>query len=228
MPSTSSRGQIVTDALSLAGRSQELKQSCNQWLNYFLRDVGLTFRFPELRKVGSPQTLAIGQSTAALPADFGAGMEKLGMIFGPDNKPLSEMSYEEFANTNGFPVGGAGSGRPYLYIVDLNARVFRFNGVADQAYLFTPTYFTQPPLLDVATSQDSQSVWLDNDMIAVQGLIWMIYQFTDDPREEAQEARVDRMLKKWQRETVKMGGTSRVLLSPARFKTIKFGGFHGP
>src|ERR1700758_2368302 len=112
MASAASRAIIVQQALSLAGRSNELKSSCNQWLEFFLRHIGLSFRFPELRKIGSPQTLAIGSATTPLPVDLGIGMEKSGMIFGTDNKPLNEMSYEEFAITNGFPPTGTGNGRP--------------------------------------------------------------------------------------------------------------------
>lgn len=226
MSSSVSRGQIVTDALSLAGRGMELKQSCNQWLNYFLRDVGLTFRFPELRKIGMTQQLAMGQNTASLPTDFGAGMDKYGMIFGPDNKPIEELSFEEFVTTRGFPIPNQ-TGRPQRYMVDLEAGVYRFDNVADQAYSFTPVYFKTPPLLSVDTSSDNQSVWLDNDLINVQGLMWFIYVFTNDEREVVQEQRIERLCNRWKRETVRLGGTSRVLPSPSRFKNTSYGGFGG-
>lgn len=230
MGSTATRGQIVQDALSLAGRSNELTASCRQWLNYALLDVGLTFRFPELRKTGTPVTLSAGQNTASLPIDFGAGMEKSGMIFGPDSRPLNEMSFEEFANSRGFPLANQ-TGRPQRYIVDLESGKFRFDNIADQNYYFTPVYFKKPPLLSTLSTADANSVWIDNDKIAVHALIWWIYVFTNDDREMAQEARVEKMLIKWQRETVKMGGTSRVLPSPSRFKNMAyqgFGNFTGP
>ncbi len=227
MSSVISRGQIVSDALSLAGRSTELKSAAAQWLNYFLAHIGTTFRFPELRKNGAQQVLPMGTSTVALPADFGSGMEKQGMIFGADNKPLDERTYEDFASNNGFQPT-PGTGRPFFYIVDREAGVFRFSTNADQAYPFFPVYFKKPPLVDPDPSNDSQKIWLDDDMIAVQGLMWMIYTFTNDEREAAQEARVERMLVKWIRETVKTGGTSQVLPSPRTFKTVRFGGFFGP
>lgn len=228
MSSTYTRGQIVTDSLALAGRGMELKQSCNQWLNYFLIHLSTTFRFPELRKVGSAQTLPIGSQTAALPSDFGCGMEKQGMLFGPDMKPLEETSYEEFAQNYGFFQTGTGNGRPVQYFVDREAGVFRFNRVADQAYSFTPVYFKQGPLLATDTSSDSSKIWLDNDLLAVEGLKWMIYVYTEDPREDKQAMKVDKILIEWKRELVKMGGTSRVLPSPSRFKNVKFGGTLGP
>lgn len=228
MSSVYTRGQIVTDALALAGRSSELRQSCNQWLNYFLIHVSTTFRFPELRKVGSVQTLSLGTQTAALPADFGNGMEKQGMLFGPDMKPLEEKSYEEFAQNYGFFQTGSGNGRPVQYMVDLNAQVFRFNRSADQNYSFTPVYYMACPLLGVDTAFDTSKVWLDNDLLAVEGLKWMIYVYTEDPREDKQGAKVEALINQWKRELVKMGGTSRILLSPARFKNVKFGGTLGP
>lgn len=230
MSSQYSRGQIVSDALSLAGRGMELKSSCNQWLNYSLRDLGLTFRFPELRKTGLSLTLPIGQTTAALPADFGAGMAKMGMIFGPDNKPIEELEYEEFATNQGFPIPNQ-TGRPLRYMVDRNAGVFRFDMTADQAYPLTPTYFMTPPLLNVDTSFDNQPVWLDNDMLAVQMLIWWIYVFKEDDREDKQEMRVMKLLQKWERDRVKLGGSTRILPSPSKFKNTSyrgFGGFMGP
>lgn len=230
MPSSVSRGQIVIDALALAGRGVELKQACNGWLNYALRDVGLTFRFPELRKIGTPQTLGIGQSTSPLPSDFGAGMDKSGLIFGPDSRPLNEISFEEFANSRGFPIPNQ-TGRPLKYIVDLNAGVFRFDNTADQIYSFTPVYFITPPTVPVDLAHDSVPVWIDNDIIAIHSLIWWIFIFTNDERESAQEQRVERLLNRWKRETVKMGGVARVLPSPARFKNTQymgFGGFMGP
>lgn len=227
MPSTASRGQICIDALSLAGRSNELMAACRGWLNYSLLDLGTTFRFSELRKIGSVSALPQGQSTAAIPSDIGLGMENSGMIFGPDNKPLQEVAYEEFANTRGFPVPNA-TGRPQKYIMDRNAGVFRFDCVADQAYPFTPVYFIKPPILPVDPSYDSQSIWLDNDIIGVHALIWWIYVFKEDPREQAQEKRVENLVLRWKRETVKMGGQSRTLLSPARFKNTAFGGLLGP
>lgn len=226
MASAYSKIQIIQDALALAGRSSELTQACRQWLNYGLRDLGLTFRFPELRKIGAQQTLAAGSATASLPADFGAGMDKFGMIFGPDNKPLTEVSFEEFATTQGFPIPNS-TGRPLFFLIDKNAGQFRFNMIADQNYNFTPVYFITPPLPTITSSDDTSSVWLDNDQIAVHMLIWWIFVFNKDEREAAQEARLNRMIVKWQRETVRIGGTSRALPSPARFKNTGFTGMGG-
>jgi hypothetical protein len=229
MSSAATRFQIVTDALALAGRGNELRQSANGWLNYSLRDVGLTFRFPELRKFGVLQTLATGANTAPVPSDF-VGMDKSGMIFGPDKKPLNEVSFEEFANNRGFPIPNQ-TGRPYRYMVDQEAGLFRFDNVADQAYTFQPCYFMTPPEVPVNSTGDTMNLWIDNDLIAVHALVWWIYTFTNDEREQIQEQRLERLLTKWKRETVKLGGTSRVMPSPQRFKNttyVGFGGFNGP
>jgi hypothetical protein len=228
MASAVSRGQIVTDALSLAGRGQELRGPAAGWLNYFLRRIGLTFRFPELRKNGAQQVLSLGLATAPLPSDFGAGMEKLGMAFGINNQPISEYSFEEFAYNNGFPQP-PGTGFSQFYVVDRQAGVFRFNKSADQAYTFTPTYFETPPQVPVDSGSDGLSVWIDNDVIAVEGLVHMIFKFTKDERENAQMQRVEALLNEWKRETTKLGGTSRVMPSPQRFKRMALNGFgYGP
>ena len=230
MSSAQNRGQLVADALSLAGRGSELKSSCNFWMNYWLRDLGLTYRFPELRKQGSVITLPQGSVTAPLPADFGAGMAKMGMIFGPDNKPLEELEYEEFANSQGDPIPNS-TGRPKRYMIDRQAGVYRFDMTADQAYSFTPTYYMMPPILNESTAYDNQPIWLDNDMLAIEGLKWYIYVFKEDDREAAQEARVQKILIRWERDRVKLGGSSRIQLSPSKFKGTSyrgFGGFMGP
>lgn len=224
MSSSTSRGQIVLDALSLAGRSTELKSAATQWLNYGLRDLGLTFRFPELRKTGSAQTLSAGSNTSPLPSDFGAGMEKSGMLVNDTGKVIEEVSFEDFSINQNSPIQNA-TGSPLRYIVSLESSTFRFDKNADKAYTLIPTYFKTPPLLSTDSSDDSKKIWLDNDAIAVHMLMWWIYIFTEDPREMAQEARVNRMVTRWQRETVKMGGTSRVLPSPARFKNLQYRGF---
>lgn len=224
MSSTATRSAIVLSALSLAGRSTELKTSANEWLNYFLLHVGLTFQFPELRKVGSSQTLALGTSTVALPTDLGNGMDKFGMIFGPNNQPLPECSFEEFSAKGGFSADPSATGKPQFYLVDKNAGVFRFNVAADQNYAFTPVYFIKPTLPSTDPSGDSDLLWLDNDIISVSGLMWFIYMFTEDAREPMQEARVERLLSQWKRETVKIGGSATLQLAQSVFKRSAFRG----
>lgn len=229
MASSLNRGQIVQQALTLAGRSTELKQSANIWLNMFLKHVSMTYRFPELRKVGAATSLSIGSSTAPLPSDFGAGMAKSGMVFGSDNKPMDEKDFEDFVVNNGFPpTNNTGSGRPMIYIVDREAGVFRFNMSADTAYPFFPVYFRLPTIPDASTQHDTDSVWISDDIINVEGLKWFIYVFTEDEREMAQEARVDKMLMKWERQVTQTGGVSRIMPSPARFKQTRFRGLLGP
>lgn len=224
MASTSSRQVIVQQALSLAGRSQELYAPACQWLNFFLTHVASTFRFPELRKVGTQQSLAMGSATAPLPADLGAGMEKQGILFGDEKIPLQEKSYEDFAYNSGFPgTSGQTQGRPLMYLVDREAGVFRFNTSGDQNYPFIPVYFKQAPLPAVTAAGDQSFLWIDNDLINVEGCVWFIYKFMKDEREMQQGIEVTKLLNDWKKELVKMGGTSRIMPSPDRFKRIKVG-----
>lgn len=226
MPSSASRSQIVTRALSIAGRGAELRASASDWLNEMLRDWSLDFRYPSLRKVGSPLTLPIGSNTVALPADFGAGMEKQGMLFGQENTRLNEKTPEEFSYLGGFPPSGTSNGRPMYYMVDRNAWVFRFNSAADQAYPFIPIYFQVSTDIDTSAAGDNTKVWVENDRLVTQGLVEMIYQFTGDEREEAQHQKVynpqQGLLAKWQRQVASMGGQNRIMPSPERFKIIRY------
>jgi hypothetical protein len=226
MSSSSTRAQLVTRALSLAGRGVELQSEANDWLNDMLRDWALDFKFPSLRKVGVSLTLSAGNSTLDLPSDFGAGMEKQGLLLGDEATPLGEKDFQEFTTLGGFPSSSAGSGRPVFYMVDKNAKKFIFNCVADRAYAVKATYYACPDRIPNTAAGDLQSVWPDNDNIVVQGLIERIYQFTNDAREAGQANKVyhpqSGMFTVWKRQLATMGGTSRVQLSPERFKRVRF------
>lgn len=226
MASASTRSQIVNRALILSGRGVELTSSANEWLNDMLRSWALDFRYPSLRKTGAALTLPIGSSTVSLPADFGAGMEKQGMIFSSSNIPMDEKSYEEFAMLRGIQVGNIVTGQPSFYMVDKVASNFVFNSVADQAYGFIPTYFRAPDTIPTDSSGDNTKVWVDNDELVVEGLIHKIYQYKEDVREQSQFNKLynplEGLLSKWQKQVGTMGGTSRVLPSPSRFRLVRF------
>jgi hypothetical protein len=217
MSSTSTRYELVIRALQLAGRGVELRSSVEQWLNDILKSWALEYKWPALRKVGSSQTLSAGTSTVSLPSDMGSGMESL--TFGDEKVPLDEYSMDEFVIRGGFPSSGASSGRPSFYTVDREAGLFRFNVAADQNYSFTPIYFKVPDAIAQTSSGDNQTVWVDDDNLVVQGLIQMIYQYTGDQREFAQEQKVNAMKATLKRGLVPMsGGPARMQLSRVRFK----------
>lgn len=230
MSSSSTRAYIVTRALTLAGRGVELQSEANAWLNDMLKDWALDFKFPSLRKVLVPSTLNMGSQNAPLPADFGAGFDKQGILFGVENLPMSEKTYEEFAFLKGFPQSGTTTGRPQFFMVDRNGGNIIFNSTADQAYPFQQTYFQLPASMPTDSSGDLLHPWPDNDNITIQGLIERIYQYTGDPRELQQWQKVygpggderEGMFTKWKRELFTMGGTSRVMPSPERFKFVRF------
>lgn len=220
MSSTSNRGQIVLRALGLAGRGVEIRDSANEWLDDLLQYWAQTYRFPSLRKIGDAITLSAGTSSVALPSDFGAGMAKLGLLFGTEKVPLSEKTDEEFITLNGFQ---APTGRPIFYMVDKNGGKFVFNTTADKDYTFIPIYFRLPSRIQNGLDGDTEKLWLDSDHLAVQGLIHQIYIFTGDDRELAQERVVEKILAKVLRSSMQLGGGSaRLGLSPERFRSIKF------
>lgn len=222
MASSLTRSKLVQLAVGKAGRGSELYSTASDLLNIMLRHWAITYRFPNLRKVGAQQTLNTGSTTVALPADFGAGMDKEGMIFGTEAIPLSEKTVEEFAFSGGWPPNAAGSSRPIFYIVDREAGVFRFNCTADQAYPFTPVYYKVPADIPTDSSGDNTHPWVDSDQLVIEGLVAAIYAWKEDEREFAQEKRVDRLMEQYRKGLMPMGGNQRIMLSPERFKTVRF------
>lgn len=227
MPSSANRYQIVTRALNLSGRGNELRAQANDWLNEMLRDWALDFQYPQLRVVGVAGTLPTGSSTATLPTDFGISFAKQGILFGVEKIPLDEKEYEEFVSLWGFPGSTTSPGRPRFYMVDRNGGNIVFNSVADQSYPFLMTYYKVPADIPTDATGDGQQVWVSSDNVVTQGLIERIYQFTLDEREQTQHQKVyhpeEGLLSKWQRQVAKMGGQNRLQLSPARFRTVRWG-----
>lgn len=218
MSSQSTRYEIVTKALSRAGRGMELRHQAETWLNDFLRSCALEFRWPQLKKIGDPITLSAGSSTASLPSDFGAGMDNL--LLGSERTPLDELSMDEFVTHGGFPADTLSSSRPRFYLVDRDQGVFRFGSTADQNYSVTPIYWRLPAAIPTPSSEgDLQKVWLDDDNLVIEGLIQLIYQYTGDQREFVQDQKVEAKKANIRRGMVPMsGGASRMTLSRSRFK----------
>lgn len=217
MPSKTTRLAIITRALKLAGRDMSLRTLAEELLNDVLRDEAFSYKYPDLRKTGTPITLLSGASTASLPSDIGAGSDNL--LFGPEATPMYEVSMDEFVFKRGFPSSTQNSSRPTYYCIDSDAAVFKFNCVADQNYSFIPVYYYVPDDIALGTSGDSSTVWIKNDLLAVQMLVEYLYQYLGDPREIVQAQRVEALRFKFRRGTVPMGGGStRVLLARNRFK----------
>lgn len=218
MASKSTRYQLVMRALTLAGRDARLRSEAEQWLNDLLRAWAFEYKYPSLRRTGSVVTLPAGSTTAALPADLGAGMDNL--LIGNDKIPLYEYSMDEFVSNNGFPgVLNPAQGLPSKYAVDENAGLFRFNSTADQNYDLIPIYYASPDPIPQTPAGDAMAVWMDDDQLVVQGLIEIIYQYTGDQREIVQGQKVDKLKNQYRRGAVPMGGGStRIMLARTRFK----------
>lgn len=221
MGSSSTRAQLVSAALTIAGRDVSITTLVNGMLNRMMRDWALQYKYPLLRKTGSAQSLAAGASTSALPSDFGAGMESL--LFGDERLPIYEKSSADFVYNNGFKPSSSGTGRPYFYMVDEQGGNFVFNVTADVLYSFVPVYFRVPADLATDTSGDSSSVWMKNDELVVQGLVHKIFQYMGDEREEIQKQRVDQIMAEFRRGSTPVGGGSpKIQLSRAIFRRRRF------
>lgn len=219
MASSITRYEIVIEALTLAGRSVELRGSAEGWLNRLLRKMAGEYKYPELRKQGDEITLSSGSQTAALPTDFGAGSDS--MLFGDERRPIYERMPDEFYQDGGVqPTANGATGRPNFYIIDREAGVFRFNCIADRDYAFIPIYFKMPP--NIATPDedgDDEYPWFSDDETLIQGLIWKIYQYTGDMRAKEQEQTFKRHLAEYRQGSVPPGGgVSRILPSRQRFR----------
>lgn len=222
MASSATRYQIVTRALTRAGRGVELRGIAEEMLNDLLRMIAGDYKFPELRKQGAEITLAAGSQTASLPSDFGAGMDS--MLFGDERKLMLEKMPDEFYQNGGVqPALNGATGRPNFYIVDKEAGLFRFNTISDKAYSFIPIYFKMPP--DIATPDqdgDDEYPWFSDNETLIQGLILSIYQYTSDVREQVQEAKFERYMGKYKQGSVPPGGgVSRILPARSRFRKLR-------
>jgi hypothetical protein len=211
MASSKTKLELVELACMQAGRGAELHGHAKDLLDLMLKSWALKAKYPTLRKIGSEVTLAAGTCTVALPTDLGAGSEN--MLFSDSGKPMDEKAPDEFLSSGLFPIAGR-TGRPCFYMLDKEASLIRFNTYADQNYTLIPIYFKIPPALIA----DTDTVWHEDDEGIVQGLVELIYQYKEDPRELAQGQKVDNKLANYRRGTVPTGGgTSRMRLS-SRFK----------
>jgi hypothetical protein len=222
MASSATRYEIVTRSLTRAGRGVELRGIAEEMLNDLLRKIAGDYKFPELRKQGDVVTLSAGSQTAALPTDFGAGMDS--MLFGDERKLILEKMPDEFYQNGGVqPTVNGATGRPNFYIVDKEAGLFRFNTISDKAYTFIPVYFKMPA--DIPTpDQDGDDMypWFSDNETLIQGLILSIYQYTSDVREQVQETKFNNYMGRYQQGSVPPGGgVSRILPARSRFRKLR-------
>ena len=203
----STRLQIVLKSLQLAGRGVELREICEDLLNDMLRSWALEFKYPQLSKQGTPTTLNAGSRYITLFSDYGAGMDNL--VF--DTSPMVELDRDTFVQYDGFRDA---VGRPQFYMVDEESQRLVFGRVADKNYTVLPFYYKIPAALTL----DTEKPWFKDDKTIVQGLIAEIYQYTEDPRENAQFQKVEFMMKKIRGGIVAMGGgPKKIPLSSTTF-----------
>lgn len=217
MGSRSTRADIVSRALQLSGRGQELKLLGNALLNDKLRSCALKFKYKPLMAIGSALTLNMGLSTSALPSDYGAGMANL--LFGDKKKPLEERELDEFIDNNGFKGISNANGEPTFYYVDKNGSNFVFNYSADQNYSFIPIYYQMSPVYAEDGTGDNLTVWYEDDDALVQLLIHRFYQYLGDSREQYQAGVAEKADADYRRGIApNQGGSARIRLSRSTFR----------
>lgn len=213
------RGEVVLEALKQAGRGVEIKDHASGLLNRVLRNLAFSGKFPSLKKPGDLITLGTGSLTAALPTDFGAGMDRL--MLGDERTPLEEYSLDDFIDAGGYygEAVGVNSSRPSFYTIDHEGRLIRFNVPADKAYSLRPIYYKVPADIPVDSGNDGDFPWFQNDQILIDHLVERIYQFTEDVREFEQAKKNKLDLGEYKRNVFpQAGGTQKVRLSPKVFR----------
>lgn len=221
MTANTTRAAIVNKSLQRAGRGNELKSLANEMLNDVLHDLAYTGKYPVLHKIGALTSLPPSTSTVALPSDFGIGMDSL--AFDDQIVPLVEYTKEEFADAGFMKTSINTTGRPVAYTIDLEGGLIRFDVISNIAYTFIPIYYKIPDAIPLDATGDNFKPWFPNDLVLVQKLIAEIYQFTEDPREIAQDAKADKKLAEYQRANFKIsGGSSRLRLAPQIFRRRQF------
>lgn len=221
MSSSATRYEIVTEALTRAGRDVGIRELAETMLNRMLRKWALEYKYPVLRKLGDVQTLSAGYSSLALALDYGAGMDSL--LLGTDRSPLYERSPDEFVQFGGIQGDSPRTGRPEFYMIDQQASLVRFNLQAAEAYPVQTIYYMVPDDIAVNDSDgDSSKVWMSDDELVIQGLMSMIYQYNNDEREVMQSQLVEKLKADYRRGSVPMGGgVSKILMSPRVFKRTR-------
>jgi hypothetical protein len=218
MSSSLGRLEIVEAAVKQAGRSAEFYAHGKLLLRALLRDLALKNRYRCLRKVWGEQTLSVGASSAAFPSDMGPSVEAL--LFGPERRPLQELDLSDFVQAYGFQPTTQQAARPSAFMMDKEAGVFRFNSFADTAYAFTPIGFKVPADLSLDDADDLAKLWYENDLAIIHGLVWMIFQYTDDAREVSQKNLFDKLDGEYRRgsQPIQSGG-QRLKLSTTSFRS---------
>lgn len=217
MGSSLSRIKIVETAITQAGRGAELNDHARLLLNAILKDQATRFRYPVLKKVGAPMILPAGATSIAVPDDFGAGAEA--MLFGVEKMQILETMMPDFIRAYGFPRDDAQASRPTAFMVDDEAQSFRFNAIADQDYPFIPIYFKLPADLAIDDTDDPTKLWYGNDLSIINGLMWAIYQYTDDSREDKQKGLFEKMDGDYRRGVMsKQNAGQRMRLSLGAFR----------
>ena len=210
------RIEIVTTAMNKAGVSVAIRTEVNGWFNDMLRTWAFEHKWPKLKKIGA--AITVTGVTAPFPTDFGAGMDNL--LFGDDKTPLAFYDLDDFVFKRGFEVANSTNARPDFYTIDENNEVFRFNRTPDKSYSAIPIYYSIPTVI----TADATKPWFHDDEAMIQGLIAEIYQYTEDSREDKQNAKVEILIGKTKRGILsRTGGSKTLTLARGTFPTRRVG-----
>lgn len=177
------RGQIITEGLSRAGRS-DLVSDARLWLNLFLEKVYMNQDFKWLEK--SVSGLALSQNydlfddyRAIIAISLGTNRSPLTQVFTAD-----EWDYVKGGNSN--------ASTPTHFFINEIDDVIEFYPAPASGLTFNASYYRMPSLPDHEdpNSDDESPFWKLPTEILIEAIKMYAMDYNDDVRFDAQEQRL--------------------------------------
>jgi hypothetical protein len=201
------RGQIISEGLTLAGRTDLLSEA-RLWLNIYLEKAYRTQDFAWLLKGAS--SLAVTQG-GAVPSDY-LRMKSARLLSGNGTVPMLQVGPEEYDSLNS---NASATGSPVKYFVDEQLKQFFFWPSPSTNLLFNIRYYYLPTLPDAtdATTDALIPVWNEDPEVLIEEIFHKALKYNDDPRSKEAEASRDKMLNQSKMNNMDMrGGRNRIKL----------------
>lgn len=182
------RGQIITEGLSQAGR-QDLTSNARLWLNLFLTKMYKNQDYIWMIKTSDGLVLTQGCS---FPSDFLRNHSDNIVINGAGNvRELEFITADKYDYQLRF---SQSAGLPRMVYPNHDVRQFLFWPLPNAAYTFNLKYYYLPTLPDPTDAATDSQVpkWDDDISILIQHIYKKALQYNDDARyKEAKDEEVD-------------------------------------
>lgn len=184
------RGDIITEALSQAGRP-DLISNGRLWLNLFLEDQYNNQDWPWL--IQTAKGLAVVQG-GTIPTDYRSAVSATVGQTATNQQRLDTIGAAQFHELEGrtSQVGGT----PQFVWIDLTTRTTNFYPAPATSLVWNLRYHASPPLPSNTdpTADNLEPVWVPNKKILVQAVFVQALEFNDDVRLEKEQAKLTKMV----------------------------------